>query len=112
MSDRREESEDRLAGMADCINLELRENGTLDVPQITAWLDDMRPYVRLLVDYVRARALRTQAQEIERLRAVVEAAERLDNQARHNKVRGHYVVPEPEYDAVLAALQRVQERQG
>lgn len=46
-----------LAGLADCINQELRENGPVDVPQIKEYRGsvDMRHFIRLLVDVVRAR---------------------------------------------------------
>lgn len=45
--------EGALAGIADCINTEIRENGPWD-DQIHGWVDtDMRPFIRRLVDYVR-----------------------------------------------------------
>lgn len=47
--------ESALAGLADCINTELRENGPHD-DQISGIDVDMRPFVRRLVDRVNARA--------------------------------------------------------
>jgi len=69
----RDEAEGSLAGLADCINQELRENGPVEVEQVPSVKADMRPFVRKLVDYVREQKERAAAREQAELRA----AERL-----------------------------------
>ncbi len=44
------------AGVADTINQELRERGPVNGEQIGNYLDDIRPCVRLLVDYTARKA--------------------------------------------------------
>lgn len=50
--------ESNFASLVDALNTELRENGPVDVNQ-AGINDDLRPFVRRLVDYVRARGDRT-----------------------------------------------------
>ena len=59
----RDEAEGSLAGLADCIDQELRENGPVGVEQVPSLKADMRPFVRRLVDYVRERMERAATRE-------------------------------------------------
>lgn len=51
-----EELESQKASLGDVINQELRENGPVDVCQ-AALLDDLRPYVKHLVDLLKKRTV-------------------------------------------------------
>jgi len=58
LQSRLQAAETKMAGLADCINQELRENGPADVLQVELD-DDFRGAIRLLVDLVRSRATPT-----------------------------------------------------
>lgn len=69
----RDEARSLLAGLADCINQEIRENGP-HTDQITDYCGDMRQFIRRLVDYVRQRELQSLTEENARLAQALEEA--------------------------------------
>jgi hypothetical protein len=100
-----EQAQSSLASLADCINTALRENGPINVLQISHEADDMRSFVHMLVDLVAAGQKWRDSRELEQAQGRMEDRDEIIETQRGEVREAQREIAERE-KALLAAIRQ------